>query len=115
MTTPQNVLDKAKSYFLDLGERAAKTFAQGAVAGLAIVWGGTALDVHTLYLLSTWDKLATAALGGGIAAVLSLLTSTVSNLKTGTASLSRVVAATAVEQPAPHEPEHAIVVPPPAP
>lgn len=91
-----------KTYIVDLAERAGKTFIQGAAAQVALVWAGSGLGVADLLVLSTDEKLLTAGIVGGGAAVISILMSLISGAKTGTASLSPVVAQTAVPQGAPN-------------
>lgn len=88
-----------KAYLIDLVERAVWTFGQGFVSALVLAWGGAGLDVQHVTDWSSWQKVGVAAVGGGVAAVLSLVKSVIAGFVTGSASTSKTVAATAVEQP----------------
>lgn len=83
-----------RAFWRDLGERAGKSFVQGALATVSITsvqaLGSNPLD------LSLWQGIGTSALGGGLVALFSVLTSLASSLRTGTASASVQVAQTAV-------------------
>lgn len=80
-----------KTFLLDLGERAVKTFLQAALAVIAVQFVGSGVG-SDVFDGSAWQKIGTAALAAGVAAVVSLLTSVVSAAKTGTASASTEVA-----------------------
>lgn len=84
-----------KTFVLDLLERAVKTFGQAAGAVLVAQWAGSGLGVD-IFDYSAWQKILTAAVAAGLAAVVSLGTSLLSGLKTGTASAVPEVAQTAV-------------------
>lgn len=84
------------TFLKDLAERAGKTFVQAASATLAVEFAGSGLSVSNLPTLPVAEKIGAAAAIAGIGAVLSLLTSIVSGLKTNTASLSTAVAESAV-------------------
>lgn len=87
-----------KAYIIDITERAASAFAVGAAGSVATAWIGSAFGVAQLVDLSSWEKIGEAAAVAGFAAVGSFVKSLVAGAKTGTASLSKTVAATAVEQ-----------------
>lgn len=81
---------RIRTYIIDLVERAVKAgvFAAATLAGGIQVTGGA-------FTLSDYEHIGGVAAG---AAVLSLLTNLAAGLRTGTASLSRSVAASAVSQ-----------------
>lgn len=85
-----------RAFVLDAIERLIKTFLQTFGATLAGTWAASALSVPDLQHWSSWAKLLGPAIAAGGAAVLSLITSLLSGLKTGTASASMIVAATSV-------------------
>jgi hypothetical protein len=81
-----------KTFLIDLAERAGKTFYQTAAASLTASLAGSGLSIANLPTLSVAEKIGGSAALAGIAAVLSMLSSVVSGLKTGTASASKAVA-----------------------
>jgi hypothetical protein len=89
MTSPVNA---TRTFLIDLAERAGKTFYQTAVASLTVSLAGSGLSLANLPTLSVAEKIGGSAALAGIAAVLSMLSSVVSGLKTGTASASKAVA-----------------------
>lgn len=91
-------MNVSKAFAVDTLERFLKTFLQAFAASLVVAWSGSSLDVQHLNDWSAWQKILVPAVVAGLAAVGSLLTSLLSGLKTGTASASPSVAATAVEQ-----------------
>lgn len=99
---------RAKAYLIDLGERAGKSFAQGAAVVLLAKWS-ILIDAAGVGNWSVVKTVLGAAAGGGLVALGSVITSVLSAIKTGTASASRVVAETAVTPHAIelHAPEHA--------
>ncbi len=80
-----------KTFLLDLGERALKTFLQAALAVIAVQFAGSGLGAD-IFDGSAGQKIGTAAIAAGVAAVVSLVTSALSAVKTGTASASVEVA-----------------------
>lgn len=86
------------TFAIDLAERAAKTFIQGALGASALIL--VTVDGTSVVSASWWAQVGSAALVGGVASVASLVTNVGAGLKTGTASLSRTVASAAVSQPA---------------
>lgn len=85
-----------KAYALDLAERVGTAFVLGAGGSVATVWAGPAFGAGQLTDLSAWSKIGTSATVAGLAAVGSLVKGLIAGRKTGTASLSRTVAETAV-------------------
>lgn len=89
-----STLDDARTFALDLGERALNSAWQGALASAApvILAANTPNTLH----LAWWQQLAGIAGTGAITGVLSLVKGVIAGSKTGTASLSTQVAQTAV-------------------
>lgn len=86
-----------KAFAIDLAERAAFTFVETAGGTVASLYLAGAID--NVADVAAWKKLAIAAGASGLAAVISVVKSALAGLKTGTASVSPTVAATAVPQP----------------
>lgn len=83
-----------RTFIVDLAERAGKTFVQAFVGVLSTAYlAGALTDIADI---NAWKKLLGAAVAAGVAALASFVTSTLSGLKTGTASASKAVAETAV-------------------
>ena len=82
-------MNATRAFVIDVLERAGKTFLQGAAASLA---GSHTLDaLGQAHWTEAGQGATAAALAGGMA-LLSLVTSVLSGLRTGTASTSLVVA-----------------------
>lgn len=89
-------MNATNTFLIDLLERAGKTFAQAAAGTLTVELAGSGFSAANLPSLAIAEKVGIAAVVAGFAAVLSLVTSVVSGLKTQTASASAKVAETAV-------------------
>lgn len=87
-----------KAYVIDVAERIASTFVTGAAGSVATVWIGSAFGVAQLVDLSSWEKIGLSAAVAGFSAVGTTIKSLLAGVATGTASLSKTVATTAVEQ-----------------
>lgn len=105
-------MSDVKVFALDTVERAVKTIVQGAAGGAVLVL--STVDGSHVASVAWWQQVLLAAAAGGVSGLVSVLSSIGSAVKTGTASLSRTVAATAVPQPTLETPAP-VAVPEPSP
>lgn len=83
-----------RTFAIDLAERALNAAWQGAAGAAAPVL--IAANATSVAHAAWWEQVAAIAVAGAVSAVGSLAKGVVAGLKTGTASLSQIVAETAV-------------------